>query len=143
MGHQPAAGVWPDGDRATHHFTVPIDPDHGTPLPRVYVGLAPTVLGWQVPAFLRFGGWSRCPGPQYHVAMLKYWRQKYGAEVVGMGGKVLELAVSRPPEERQAAMRLAREQFVYCPAVGRLGGGSLEARAASLLNATAWSFWWE
>jgi hypothetical protein len=139
----PAAGAWPEGNHATHHFTLPVDPDHGMPLPRVHVGLAPTVLGWQVPAFLRFGGWNACPPAEFHVAILKYWRQKYGAEVVGMGGKTLELAVSRPAEDRNAAMRLAREQFVYSPAVVGAAAGSMEARAATLLNATAWTLWWE
>jgi hypothetical protein len=139
----PAAGPWPEGDLATHHFTLPVDPEHGKPLPRVYIGLVPTVIGWQVPAYLRFGGWNGCPAPQFHVAMLKHWRNAYGAEIVGLGGEMLEMAVARPPQDRAAALRLAREQFVYCPDVLRQGDGSLEAKAAMLLRATAWSFWWE
>jgi hypothetical protein len=107
------------------------------------VGLIPTVIGWQVPAFVRFGGWNACPLPEQHVAMLRYWRQRYGAEIVGIGADVLEVAVSRPPADRTAATRLAREQFVYCPNVVRHAAGSLESRAATLLGATAWSFWWE
>jgi hypothetical protein len=134
---------WPAEDLAMHHFTLPVDPEHGGPLSRVYVGLTPTVIGWQTPAYLRFGGWNGCPAPEHHVAMLKHWRQAYGAEVVGLGGEVLELAVSRPPRDRSAALRLAREQLVYCPSVIRHGTGSLHTRAAMLLGATAWSFWWE
>jgi hypothetical protein len=139
----PPAGEWPQGDLATHHFTLPVDPEHSAPLSRVYIGLVPTVIGWQVPAYLRFGGWNDCPAPEHHVAMLKTWRHAYGAEIVGLGGEVLEMSVARPPEDRNSAMRLAREQFVYCPDLIRRGVGSLETRAAMLLRATAWSFWWE
>jgi hypothetical protein len=138
-----ARGQWPEGDLALHHFTLAVDPEHGAPLSRVYVGLLPTVISWQAPAYLRFGGWNDCPAPEYHVAMAKYWRHAYGAEIVGLGGEVLELAVARPPQDRSAALRLAREQFVYCPETIRHGTGSLETRAAMLLGATAWSFWWE
>lgn len=143
--HAPPAptGEWPEGDLATHSFTLPVDFEHRTPLPRVHLGLAPTVIGWQTPAFLRFGGWNTCPAPENHVALLRSWRHTYGAEVVGLGGDVLELAVSRPPRDRTSALRLAREQYVYCPEVIRLTGNSLEMRAATLLDATAWSFWWE
>src|SRR5262249_29167529 len=108
----PTSGVWPEGELGTHHFTLPIDAEHGTPLPRVFVALVPTVIGWQVPAYLRFGGWNSCPAPEHHVAMLKHWRHLYGAEVVGVGGEVLELANARPPADRDVAMRLAREQFI-------------------------------
>lgn len=139
----PAHDEWPTEDLAMHHFTLPVDPEHGGPLSRVYVALVPTVIGWQVPAYLRFGGWNGCPAPEYHVAMLKHWRHTYGAEVVGLGGEVLELAVARPPNDRNAALRLTREQFVYCPDVIRHGTGSIQTRAAMLLGATAWSFWWE
>ena len=138
----PANGAWPEGDLAIHHFVLPVDPEHGAPLSRVYIALAPTVIGWQVPAYLRFGGWNACPAPEFHIAMLKLWRHRYGAEVVGLGGEVMELAIARPPQDRHAALRLAREQFVYCPDVIRQCTGSLETRAAMLLGATAWSFWW-
>jgi len=134
---------WPEGDLATHQFTLPSDGDRPAASKDVVIGLAPTVIGWQIPAFLRFGGWNACPAPEHHVAMLKYWRHAYGAEIVCLGGSMLEVAVSRPPTDRNAALRLAREQYVYCPDVVRLSGNSLKGRAATLLGATAWSFWWE
>ncbi|HZL35154.1 MAG TPA: DUF4253 domain-containing protein [Tepidisphaeraceae bacterium] len=114
-GDLPAAGHWPAGEHANHHFTLPTDIVTGKPLQRVHIGLVPTVIEWQVPAFLHFGGWNDCPAPEYHVAMLKYWRHEYGAEVVGMSADTLELAVSRPPRDR----------------------------AAALLGGSAWFFWWD
>ncbi len=136
-------GEWPQGNSAIHQFRLPMEADGKTPLSRVVVGLVPTVIGWQVPAFLRFGGWKSCPAPEHHVAMLKYWRHLYGVEIVGLGSQMLEVAVSRPPMDRPSALRLAREQHVYCRRTIGAGGPSLKSRAAMLLGATAWSFGWE
>lgn len=144
QGPPPLSGQWPSEEEPpSHQFTLPMNPDDDTPLPRVHIGLIPTVIGWQVPAFLRFGGWNHCPSPEHHVAMLRYWRGLYGAEIVGLGGDVLEVAISRPPTDRTAALRLAREQYVYCSDIVRLSSHTLEGRAASLLGTTVWSFWWE
>ena len=45
----PTTGIWPKTDLANHTFKLPLDYEHGKPLDRVYVGLVPTVIGWQVP----------------------------------------------------------------------------------------------
>ena len=49
---------------------------------RVVIGLVPTTLPWEALAHLRLGGWNECPTPAEHVAILKWWHERYGAELV-------------------------------------------------------------
>ncbi|MGI8916692.1 MAG: NAD-dependent epimerase/dehydratase family protein, partial [Chloroflexota bacterium] len=53
-------------------------------VPLVYVALVPTRQSWQVPAYLKFGGWNEAPKPAEHVAVLKHWSQRHGTEVLAM-----------------------------------------------------------
>ena len=63
--------------------------------------------------------------------------------IAGMSGEVIECTVARPPKQREAALALAREQFLYCPARLRQEVGSVEALAASLVGAGVWRFRWD
>jgi hypothetical protein len=81
--------------------------------------------------------------PEVHVATLRRWDRLYGAEVVGMLPDLMELQVARPPRSRTAALALAREHLAYCPDVVVQGTMTLEALAASLVNAPVWHFWWD
>ena len=95
-------------------YTIPFDMATREPLPEVYLALVPTAVGWQVLAFLRYGGWNDCPHADAHVCMFKRWKDLYGAEVVGMSHDVVEMQVARPPLERSTALNLAWEQYMYC-----------------------------
>jgi hypothetical protein len=94
------------------------------------------VVGW--------GDWNACPPPEQHVAVLRSWRERYGARLQAMSHDTLELAVERPPADRAAAIALAREQFGYAedivvqwnhPTIGEL--------AAALIGSDRWHFWWD
>ena len=56
---------------------------------------------------------------------------------------VIEMRVERPPSTREAAFAVAEEQFAYCSDIVLQGTGSISALAATLMNGTAWYFWWD
>jgi hypothetical protein len=63
--------------------------------------------------------------------------------VACVSGDVIEMTVARPPMTKEAAMELAKEQFLYCPDIVYQGTESVEALAAGLLDARVWFFWWD
>jgi hypothetical protein len=74
---------------------------------------------------------------------MKYWQERYGAEVVGVTHDVVEMLISRPPRTRAQALELAREQCLYCSDIVLQGTNTLDVLAASLLDGTTWFFWWD
>lgn len=109
----------------------------------VVIAKVPTAHSYEVPAYLRLGGWNECPGPEEHVAILRRWHSLYGAEVVCVTKDVIECTVVRPPTSKEAAMKLAEEQFLYCTDIVDQGVGSISNLGASLVNAKFWYFWWD
>ena len=111
----------------------------------MYFVLLPTVEGWQIPAYLNFGAWNDCPSPREHVGMLKHWQEAYGADLLGMTDTTIVMHVKRPPRDRESALTLAWEHYVYCQeTIGYdFVTNTLEDLAARLLNASMWSFWWD
>lgn len=111
--------------------------------PDINIALVPTRNSWEVPALLYYGGWNECPVPEAHVAMLRYWNEKHGAELFSMAGDVLELYVRHPPTEPAAALALAREQFIYCSDIVHQGTETLHALAEEIAGSHGWFFWWD
>lgn len=140
-------GTWPDDAEPHSYFSIPYewtgDYKKLKPLKAVHIALVPTRNSWEVPAYLKFGGWNDCPNPEEHVAVLKHWREQYGAQVVGMTHDLVELGVTRPPVERMAALMLALEHYAYCYDLVDQGTESISELAATLLDASVWYFWWD
>ena len=137
-------GEWPATPDPLTSFTIPLE--HGRqrlPMPKVTIGLFPVKDGWQVPAYLNFGGWNECPDPVGHFLMMRKWHEKYGAELVGMNGDVIEMFVPRPPGSREEALVLAEEQYLYCEDIVVQGTQTIESLAAGLLGNHIWFFWWD
>lgn len=109
----------------------------------VYVAVLPTEDGAEAPAYLGFGGWNDCPHPHEHVAALRYWREKYGVELVGLSGDTLNLRAARRAGARAEALALAMEQYEYCTDIVEQGVASIEALAATLMAEDWWFFWWD
>ena len=109
----------------------------------VTVALWPTTDGWAVPALMRYGGWNACPMLHVQVSLLRYWKEKYDAELVAIAGDVVELRVGKPPKTDAGALELAREQYSYCDDIVSQGTMSLERLAETLKNGTVWYFWWD
>lgn len=137
-------GEWP---KPTHTqelgLTVASDLVSGTPIEKVHILLIPARAGWEVPAFLRWGDWNACPPPEYHVAALRRWHERFGAELIGINGDTLNLRVANPPRSRVEAIALARELYGFCPDIVDQGVGTISALAASLTASQWWYLWWD
>jgi hypothetical protein len=95
------------------------------------------------PAYLRWGNWNGCPAPEYHVAAFRSWRDRYGAELVGLSHDVVNIHVRRRPKTRGEALDLGRQQYLYCSDIVDQGVGTLNALAAALMEHDWWYFWWD
>lgn len=119
---------------------------HGL-VPLVFIALVPTRHGWEVPAYLKFGGWNEAPTHAEHVAVLRRWGWRYGAEVLAMKVDTVELRIRRPPVSREEALEAAWELWAYAPdgLPGRSGSPvhTIEGLAAFALFARIWGFWWD
>jgi hypothetical protein len=137
----PPLGEWPAQPDYVPGLSVTMD--RGRTLEKVNVGLIPTDDWSTIPAHLRWGGWNACPHPEYHVAALRSWRDRFGAELVGLSRDRMDLRVAWPPQSRAHALDLAREHYVYCSDIVDQDVGTLNALAALLLGNEWWSFWWD
>lgn len=146
-GDAPAAedfgGDWPDT------VTQPKEPvcvrrDDGKGyLDRVVIVLVPAAEAWHVPAHFGFGNWNDCPEPSVHVARHREWQTEFGAEICAVTPDTIECVVARPPADKEAAIALAVDQFVYAYDIVAQGTESIEALAAILLGGPLWFFWWD
>lgn len=137
------SGRWPKEPPAAIELSMHLGVLSKRPKKSVILGLVPTVRSWEVPAYARFGGWNACPEPSAHVALHRAWNEKYGSEIACLSSDVIECTVSRPPATRDEAMRLAREQSIYCPDIVCQGVETVENLAATLMASRNWYFWWD
>jgi hypothetical protein len=136
-------GIWPNEAKPSTALTIPYNMSTRKAHPQVAMALVPTTRPWEVFAHLKFGAWNECPTPAEHVAIAQRWNRLYGAEVFGVTQDVVEMTVSRPPADRDMALALAREQYIYCIDIVEQGTGTLAKLAARRLNGKAWYFWWD
>jgi Domain of unknown function (DUF4253) len=119
------------------------DVSSGKIKPQVYLGLAKIDKPWHLPAVLKYGGWNECPGPEVHCAFHREWQERFGAEITGMSGDVVECTVKNPPTDPKAATILAWEQAWYCADIVAQGCDTVSNLAATLINSPYWYFWWD
>jgi hypothetical protein len=136
-------GEWPGDISDKGSIGLHKDVLSGEIKPEVYLGLAKIESPWRLPAALRYGAWNDCPEPEVHCAFHREWQERFGAEITGMSGDVVECVVASPPTDRETAIALAWEQFWYCTDIVEQGCGSISALAATLLNSPYWYFWWD
>ncbi len=114
--------------------------------PHVYIDLFQTDKAWEILEMRQ-----NCPGNNYymtpieHMAVLKKWHKEYGADLIVHAGDTLEFRVSRPPQTREAAIKLAVEHYLYCVdcVVQSVSPATIKQRAARILNGSTWYFWWD
>jgi hypothetical protein len=137
-------GGWPKDAVGMTEFTIPrkiLQPDEF--YENVVIGLVPASHCWEVPVVLCFGGWNDCPYPKDQVAVLRYWNEIYGAELVGLSGDVMELEAARKPSTKDEALKVAQEQYWFCCDIVEQGVGTIENLAGGLLASNVWYFWWD
>jgi hypothetical protein len=131
-------GTWPQAAAPIQHAAFH---DHSGRPVAVFVALVPAVTGSHVPGVLHFGAFGRCPFPAVHVAVLRHWEKRFGAELATMTVDSLEFVVERPPTTRAEAIALAIEHSCYSD--GPFEAETLAELAASLLDAPIWLARWE
>lgn len=136
------AGEWQDLSPSTD-ISVHLDVLTGEPKDEIYIALVPVVKSWMIPAFLKIGDWNDCPTAAEHAAIFKYWDDCYGITVAAITRDVIEVEVQRPPTTREQALKLAEQQFIYCPDIVYQGTQTIAALASTLLNGRVWFFWWD
>ena len=139
-------GDWPDEDSEVLmplEYTVLKQLVTGPWLERVCIALVPVRDAWQAPAYLQNGSWNACPDPAEQVAVLRYWHQQHGARLRCFSRDVMEFEVAAPPQGREAAMHLAREQYNLCNDLVEQGCGALRPLADTLERSPRWYFWWD
>lgn len=141
--HEPPLGEWPAEASRSTGLSVAHDLMTREPFPKVFIVLLPTNDPTAIPAHLHWGSWNACPAPDYHVAVLRHWRDSYGAELVGLGRDSIELKVGRKPATRDEAIELARVQYAYCNDIVDQGTGTYSVLAAELMAHDWWFFWWD
>jgi len=141
--YEAEVGDWPTEIAADPELTTNMEILTGKPYATCYIVILPARHGWEVPAYANWGNWNANPAPALHVAALKSWHDRYGAELVGMSGDVLNLRVARKPASREEALALAGEQYAYCADIVDQGVDTISALAASLMNSRWWFFWWD
>lgn len=137
------AGEWPEDKSPNHGLSAHLDVLTKEPLAEVVLTVLPASEAWMAPCYLRIGNWNDMPAADAHAALFKRWQVQYGAVVACLAFDVIELTVSNPPRTKQDALVLAQQQYIYCPDLVKQHLGSIEALAATLLNASVWYFWWD
>ncbi|MEW6451105.1 MAG: DUF4253 domain-containing protein [Pseudomonadota bacterium] len=143
LDRMPPTGDWPTEVAPAPGLSVVFDFKTRGPLQKAYIVLIPTDDWTTVPAHLHWGGWNACPSPEYHVAALRSWRDRYGVELVGLNNDTVNLTAARAPQARTEAMELAREQYAYCNDIVDQGVQTMSALAATLTISPWWYFWWD
>jgi len=134
---------WPSKLVAQQELGAHLETLSRKPKKKVYIARIPTNHSYEIPAYLKYGGWNECPAPEEHVAMLRYWAERFGSEIYAITEDVIECTVEAPPKDKETSMALAKEQFVYCSDIVFQGTESIELLAASLKDSRAWYFWWD
>lgn len=104
--------------------------------------LVPCAACWEIPAILGQTGGDLYPPTAEHVAALREWHARHGAEPLVFGGDTVALLV-RPIRDPAEAKRVAIEHYAHCEDLVDGGMSTVQALAASLLGATVWYFWWD
>lgn len=141
--YEDVLGEWPGATPQGGSIGAHLDILSHQPHPLVYLAKIPTPRNWEAPVYIGMGGWNDCPDPVTLSAVAKRWHERYGAEVVSITHDVMEFTVANPPATREAALELAKEQYLFCSDIVEQGVESISALAATLLNSKYWYFWWD
>jgi hypothetical protein len=108
------------------------------------IGLIQAAHGYEVPGLLSWSGAVNYDmDGAHHVAVLRSWQERFGAELVTLTGDQIELLVARPPRDPATIVQVAVELLGYCPDLDVLGTGTAAVLANEVVPHRRWSFWWD
>lgn len=110
--------------------------EEGTDL---YLVEVPVKEPWKVFAYVPFGDWNECPKAEEHMAIAKYWYEKYGACAAYISNDVVEYYL--PSSVMGDTMPIAEEHLGYSADI--LQGNNLASLSSQLKKSTVWCFWWD
>jgi hypothetical protein len=115
-----------------------------TIVPGVGILCVPTLHGWEVPAYLFYDKSQHELPAQVHVAALLWLHDQFGAELIGVQDRTLELLPGRRPQTWAEAVRAADQLSAYshCPATSENEFATISELAVFLLESTYWSCCW-
>jgi hypothetical protein len=129
----PAALAWADRE-----------PQFGFSSRDTVIGLIPARDGWEVPGLLSWQGAVNYDlDGAHHVAVLRSWQERYGAELVTLTRDQIELLVAHPPWDPATIVQVAVEMLGYCPDLDVQGTGMVAVLANEVVPHRCWSFWWD
>lgn len=134
-GGFPGLAVPPAGAVAMGDLPISDQPSH--------IGLIPATRAADVPALVGWSGPANFTTTDYISAVLRSWEDRFGAELVSLGFATLVVAVSRIPTTIDEALPIAAEHYAFCPDNVWQGTETIQALAEALVDAPAWSFWWD
>ena len=137
------AGEWPEEIEEKSTIGMHKDILSGKVKSEVLLGLVGIAQPWHLPAALNYGGWNECPLPEVQCAFFRNWQERFGAEIAAVSRDIIECVVTRPPTDKESAMKLAWEHYWYCSDVVLQGTQSISNLAAILQNSSYWYFWWD
>jgi hypothetical protein len=133
---RPSVGEWPDSDVTEIDGKDIYSQLDAT---KQHILVIPVGDGAKAIAYLQWAGVNACPETKFHVAALKSWQDRYGAELVGLTTDSIYIHVNRRPETRSEALKVAREHFYYCPPEE----ATLSQMASAIMKSDWWFFWWD
>lgn len=108
------------------------------------ISLIPARHGWEVPGLLSWQGAVNYDlDGAHHVAVLRGWQERLGAELVTLTRDRIELLVGRPPWDPATMVQVAVELLGYCPDLDVLGTGMVAVLANEVVPCRRWSLWWD
>jgi hypothetical protein len=110
----------------------------------VAILFVPTRFSWEVPAFLSYTTREGERPPSVHVAALKWLSDRFGADLVGIDTRILEVIPRKRPLGKEEALHAADSLRAYssCPETSQNEMASLEELAFYLVESKYWSFCW-
>lgn len=107
----------------------------------LFIVKVPVKNPWEIFAWLPMGNWNECPTTSEHMAISRYWFEKYGAIPMTITSDVLEYRIEKPVAIEEA-MKLAVEMYGYCLDIDQ-SYDTLGLLAGSLVDSSVWYFWWD
>ncbi|KPI54075.1 hypothetical protein IM33_09805 [Clostridioides difficile] len=110
---------------------------------KVYIAKVPTIKPYEVFAYIPIGGFNDCPSDEEHIAIAKYWYEKYGVFPIAIGCDTVQYSAKNPIEDSKAFDDLCIELVLYCEDIIVQGYETLKALKDVLQRSTIWLFWWD